>query len=85
MKGTVTGDGFIVTSGSLLNKNYRTIFQKENIIIGGAPAGLIAEEAKPIFSFAKEAEITSFFENSGADFYEWSEAMEDDLNLEGMF
>lgn len=59
MKGTITPDWCIVTSNSLLNKEYTTI--PENSIIGGMPAKFIKTGVYRVFNFKEDNEIFEYF------------------------
>ena len=60
MKGTVTPNWTIVTSGSFLNKDYTRIIG-ENCILGGQPARLIKEGQRRVFSQENEDMLRKYF------------------------
>lgn len=61
-KGTKTKEHTIVCANSLLNKDFSTI-KEGNQMLGGTPAKLIASGMKRIFSTTVENEIISYFKN----------------------
>lgn len=60
MKGTVTPDWTIVTSGSVLNKDYTKTIPPESII-GGSPAKLIKTGQRRVFSLKSEGLLRAYF------------------------
>jgi len=81
MKGTETKDHTIVSTGSLLNKNYiKSIDCDDIVLLAGTPAKLITHGNKRIFSLRKETEIRNFFKNTNADSFIWTDDMVDDYS-----
>lgn len=68
LPGTITPDNIVIGYGSICNKDYRNLIP-ENSVIAGIPAKLVKENTVRIFDLEKEAEITSFFAESGNDIY----------------
>ena len=61
--GTVLSPYTICTHGSLLNKDYPTLYDSnDSMILAGVPAKMIAKGARRIFSSAYETVISKYFE-----------------------
>lgn len=58
LKGTHTGSNCLVGAGSMVNKDFST---RENALLAGVPAMVKFEGINRCFSFAREKEISEFF------------------------
>lgn len=65
MKGTRTADYTIVSSGSMLNKNYG---DEPNSIIAGTPGKIIKGNMQRVFSFEDEFKLNAIFDNTDDNF-----------------
>lgn len=59
MKGTLTPNGCVVASNSLLNKDYRE--QGENILLAGRPAKCMRKNISRVWNFKQEKEVDNLF------------------------
>lgn len=79
MKGTITPDWCIVSSNSLLNKDYSDI--GVDSIIGGSPAKFIKKGLIRIFNFKEDQEIFKYFyENPSISIY-YGSTIRKELNV----
>ncbi len=84
-KGTKTKDFTIVSSGSILNKDY-TKSENENIILAGAPAKEVASGFKRIFSLEIEKQLDKYFEcNNNVKYIYPGEFVDDYSDLNNKF
>jgi acetyltransferase-like isoleucine patch superfamily enzyme len=65
MKGTHTPNGAIIASKSFLNKDFVKLGEnKENIVIAGSPAKIVAENSTRVLSIEAEQELNKWFTNN---------------------
>lgn len=75
-KGTKTGDGCIIASGSMTNKSYAG----NNIVIAGAPAKVVKENVTRVLSFEREREVEALFIDTRRDFIVYDREYTDPYN-----
>lgn len=75
LKGCKTGEGTIVTAGSMVNKDFSTYC---NVLLSGTPAEVKRESISRCFSFTRENEINNFFKtHPQAKYMEYDETYTD--------
>ena len=81
-KGTITSDYSIVSQGSLLNKDYVSMYNTtDSMLLAGMPAKLHKKGCKRIFGARNEKTITTFFNSHPMeDVFVWKDPLIDSMD-----
>lgn len=82
-KGCVTTDFSIITHGSLVNKNYKSLSGTEDsLLLAGCPAKILKKGLRRIFESTNEKKLKEYFElNPDRDSYNWNGSFHDECEI----
>lgn len=72
-KGTYTGSGCIIASGSFLNKSFDNY---DNVLLAGSPAVIKKYNVTRVLSYVREQELDAFFTETDEPVYYYDEFMD---------
>ncbi len=78
MKGTTLPDGCIISSNSLLNKDYIAKGVQPYSVLAGTPAKVVGEAQTRIFSIREEQRLRAFFDMHPNEIYQGTPSIEDE-------